>query len=98
MAEQVSLSVNDTPIELDYFVQEFIDHTVGGMIPALKDTGEIKSLDVVVQGDEVKLDLNSAEVPVNLFVAKIIKNTVTGMVSSLKGVGGINKVSISIRR
>ena len=98
MAGQVSLSVNDTPIELDYFVQEFINHTMGGMMPALKDTGEIKSLDVVVQGDEVRLDLNGTEVTVNLFVTKIIKSTVTGMVSSLKGVSEINKISISIRR
>ena len=98
MTRQVSLSVNDIPIELDYFVQGFIDHTMGGILLALEGTGEIGSLDVVIEGDKVRLDLNNAEVPVNPFVTKIIRNTVTGMVSSLKGVSEINKVNISIRR
>ena len=98
MAGQVSLSVNDIPIELDSFVQEFIDHTMGGMMLALKGAGEIKNLDVVIQGDEVIVDLNGDEVPVNPFVAKIIRSTVAGMVSSLKGVSEINQINISIRR
>ncbi len=98
MTKHISLLVNDMPIELDYFVQEFIDHTMGGMIQALKDTGEIKSLGVVINGDEVIIDLNNTSVPVNPFVTKIIRNTVTGMVSSLKGVSEINKISVSVRR
>lgn len=98
MTKHISLLVNDIPIELDYFVQEFIEHTMGGMMLTLKGTGEIKSLDVVIQGDEVIIDLNNARVPVNPFVAKIIRSTVTGMVSSLKGVSEINKISLSIRR
>jgi len=98
MTRQVNLSVNDIPIELDYFVQGFIDHTMGGILLALEGTGEIKSLDIVIEGDEVRLDLNDAELPLNPFVTKIIRNTVIGMVSSLKGVSEINKISISIRR
>lgn len=98
MTKQVSLSVNDVPIELDYFVQGFIGHTMGGILIALEGSGEIKSLDVVIEGDKVRLDLNNAEVPVNPFVTKIIRNTVAGMVSSLKGVREINKINISIRR
>ena len=98
MIRQVSLSVNDIPIELDYFVQGFIDHTVGGILLALEGTGEIKSLGVVIEKDRVRLDLNDAELPLNPFVTKIIRNTVTGMISSLKGVSEINKISISIRR
>ena len=45
---KVILSVNDVPIELDYFVQGFLDHVMGGMVAALKETGEIKSLDVSI--------------------------------------------------
>ncbi len=97
-SRQVSLSVNDMPIELDYFVQGFIDHTVGGVVAALKGTGEIKSLDLSIEGDEVTVNLNGALVPTNLFANKIIRNTIAGIVSSLRGVSDIDKVNISIKR
>jgi hypothetical protein len=38
MTEQISLSVNDVPIQLDYFVREYIDHVIGGIVASLKDT------------------------------------------------------------
>jgi len=98
MTRQVTLSVNDIPIEIDYFVQGFIDHTVGSMVLSLEHAGEIKTMNVVIEGERVILSLNDAEVPINPFVTKIIRNTVTGMVSSLKGVGEINKINISVRR
>ena len=98
MTRAVSLWVNDVPISLDYFVQGFIDHTIGGMIAALKDTGEIDNLELAIEGEEVSLNLNNAAVPVNDFLSKIIKGTVTGMLSPLKGVSEIKKVKISISR
>jgi len=96
MTRRISLSVNDMPIELDYFVQRFIDHTLSGMVSALEGTGEIESLDVSIEGDRVTINLNNALVPINPFVNKIIRNTTVGMVSSLKGVSEINKINISI--
>lgn len=98
VSRQVSLSVNDVPIELDYFVQGFIDHVMGGMLAALKETGEIKSLDVSILGDTVTINLNNAVVPINPFVNRITRNTVVGMVSSLKGVSSIDRMNISVRR
>ena len=98
MTKEVNLLVNDTPIELDYFVEGFIDHTIGGMIAALEGTGEIESLNVSIKGDIVEVNLNNALVPTNLFVNKILKNTIAGMVSPLKGVSEINSVNISIKR
>ena len=97
-SRQVSLSVNDVPIELDYFVQGFIDHVMGGMIAALKDTGEIRSLDVSILGDTVTINLNNATVATNPFVNRVTRNTIVGMVSSLKGVSNIDRVDLSIRR
>jgi len=94
----VSLSVNDVLVELDYFVQGFIDHTISGMLAALQGTGEIESLDVSIEGDKVTINLNNAMVTINPFVNKIIRNTIVSMVSSLKGVSEINKMNISIRR
>ena len=98
MTRQVSLLVNDQPIQLDYFVQEFIDHTIGGILAALEGTGEIKNVDISFKGEEVTINLNNAVVPIKPFVSKIVKNTIVGMVASLKGVGEINKVNIAIER
>ena len=98
MTRQVSISVNDAPITLDYFVEGFIDHTTGGMIAALEGTGEIETLALSIEGDKVTINLNNAEVRISFFVGKIIRNTITCRVSSLKGVSEIHKVAISIRR
>lgn len=98
MTKQVSLFVNDVPIEVDYFVEGFIDHVMGGILEALESTGQIKSLDVSIEGDKVTINLNNALVPINPFVTKIIRNTITGMVSSLKGVSEIQRMNIRISR
>jgi len=98
MTKQVNLLVNDVPITLDYFVQGFIDHTVGGILAALEGTGEINSVEVSIKGDVVEINLNDAVVSINSFVNKIIRNTVVGMVSSLKEVSEINRMHISINR
>ncbi len=98
MTRGVSLSVNGVPIELDYFVQGFIEHTVAGMLEALEGTGEIETLDILLGDDAVSINLNGAELPLKAFVNKFIKNTLVGMVSSLKGVGEIDKMHLSICR
>ena len=98
MTRELSLSVNDAPIETDYFVEGFIDHVTGGIVASLEGTGEIKNLDVSIEGDKVTINLNNALVPINPFVTKFIRNTVVGMVSSLGGVGEIDKMHIGIRR
>lgn len=98
MTRQVTLLANEAPIPLDYFVAGFIDHTVGGMVAALKGTGEIDTLDVTVDGGDVSVVLNGSAVPVNQFAGKIIRSTVIGMTSSLKGVDSPGKIQIAIRR
>ena len=98
MTRQVKLLVNDAPIPLDYFVEGFVDHTVGGMIASLEGTGEIDSLDLSIEGDKVVINLNNTDIPANAFVCKIISSTVAGMLSTLKGVSDIKKVKITIQR
>lgn len=98
MTKEVSLSVNKTLIPLDYFVQGFIDHILGGILSALEGTGEIKTLDVSIEDGKVAICLNNAHVPINSFAGKIIRNTIAGMVSSLKGVGEIDRIELNIRR
>ena len=98
MSRHIALSVNNKPIELDYFVQGFIDHTSGGIVEALEGTGKIKTLRISIEANEVKITLNKIIVPINPFVSKIIKNTILGMVSSLKGLDKINQLEIDIER
>ena len=98
MTREVNLFVNDAPIDLDYFVLGYFDHTLGGMVAALEGTGEIKTLDVTIEGDKVTINLNNAPVLTNYFVSKIMKSTIAGMLSPLRGVDDINKVEINIRR
>jgi len=93
---QVKLSVNEVPIQLDHFVQVFIDRVIKGMLSALRGTQETQTVELSIKGDIVSLTQNSVTIPVNPFTAKIIKNTVIGLVSSLKGVSHIERLDISI--
>ncbi len=94
MTRQVSLLANDQSVEIDYFVQGFIDHTIGGILAGLEGTEEIKSMDVSIEGEKVVINLNNALVPINPFVSVLIRNTIVGMVSSLKGVSKARAVEV----
>ena len=99
MARQISLSVNDVPIKLDYFVQDYIDHVVAGILSSLKDTGEIDSLELAIDNEgQVTINLNGADVPLKYFPNDIIRSTILGMVSTLKGVEEVNRLEMTIGR
>jgi len=99
MTREVRLSVNDVPINLDYFVQEYIDHVVGGILASLRDTGEIESLELSIDNEgQVAISLNNSAVSLKYFPNEIIKSTIIGMVSPLTGVDEVNWLQISIRR
>lgn len=98
MTRQVTLSVNDKPVTLDYFAQDFIDHVVAGMLGALEGTGPIKNLTLSIEGDKVAIDLNGGAVATNTFAGKIVTSTMVGMVSSLKGGADASKLKISLVR
>ncbi len=100
MTREISLSVNNVPINLDYFAAGYIDHVTGGIIASLKDTGEIKHVELSMDGaGNVKIKLNGANVPLNYFASEIVKRTVSGMVSPLKGVeGAVDNLELKIVR
>lgn len=98
MTRRIELSVNDAPIEMDYFVQSFIDHTAGGIVEALEHTGQIRNLEIAIRGEDLHMILNDEPVPMNSFVTDLIRNTLVGMISSLKGVDEIVTARISISR
>lgn len=94
----VSLSVNGGPIEVDYFVQGFLDHVTSGMMEMLEGAGPIKTLDLSLDGDKLKVIHNGKTIPTNPFVTRIITNTVRGMASSLKGVSEIKQLNLTIKK
>jgi hypothetical protein len=100
VTREISLAVNNTPISLDYFVAGYINNVVGGIVASLKDTGEIKNLELNIDNDGiVALNLNGAEVPLNFFSTEIIKSTVEGIIKPLKGVtGGVTNLELKIAR
>lgn len=100
MARKVSLSVNNVPINLDYFVTEYIDSVAGGIIASLRDTGEIETLELSLDNTgEVKIRLNNSDIPLKSFPIEIIRSTLLGMVVPLKGVDSeVNTLEISIKK
>ena len=97
-SSEVHLTVNDASIELDRFVRGYIDHVVKGILASLKGTGEIRDVDLSIEGDHVSIVLNGAAIPLNPFTTRIIRATMAGMVSALKGGRAIERMGVSIKR
>jgi len=100
VTRKISLSVNDKPIALDYFVSGYLDHVTGGIVASLKGASEIKNLELNIDNDgQVTIKLNGDDIPLVYFATEIVKSTVTGMVAPLKGVeGAIDKLELKINR
>jgi hypothetical protein len=98
MTVKLTLTVNDTPIPADYFVESFIDHTVSGMMESLEGTGKINDLQISISLDKVDIILNGTKIPLNEFVNKFVRGTIVGIVSNLKGVKDIRKLELEIHK
>jgi hypothetical protein len=98
MTGNLSLIINDAPIHTHTFVEEFIEHTVSGMTEALKGTGKIKDLNLIIEGDQVTLNLNGVPIPTNTMTSKMIRSTIFGMVSTIQGIEDINTLSIIVHK
>ncbi len=98
MTRKITLSVNNTPIDLDFFVAGYIDHVTSGIIASLKNASEIKNLELNIDSDGiVTINLNGADLHLNFFSTEIIRGTITSMVVPLKGVTGtINTLELKI--
>lgn len=100
MTRQVSLTVNDVPIQLDYFVEEYVYHVTGGIVGSLRGTGEIRDLEMTVDSDgRVRISLNGEDVSLKEFPVLLIKSTLDGMMAPLRGVDGpVERLVITISR
>jgi hypothetical protein len=100
MTKKITLSVNGMPIDLDYFVESYIDHVVGGIISSLQNTGEINELQLTIDNEgQVQINLNNSDVELKYFPIEIIRTTLFGLVTPLKGVSGeITALELNISR
>jgi len=94
---EVKLLVNNTPIELSEFPEEFLAQTVAGAISSLKGSEDIQHMELDLEHGEVTIFLNGGQLPLTPFPNDIIANTITGLVSSLKGVDRIGSLKIKIK-
>lgn len=99
MTRQVSLTVNDVPIQLDYYVEEVVYHVVSALVRSLRDTGDIHDLVMKAGEGDVEITLNGEPVSLKEFPRLIIKSTLDGMVFHLKGVNGpVEKLTAIIKQ
>jgi hypothetical protein len=95
-SKKIELSVNYIPINIESFVQQFIEAVITGILSALKDYKEANDIKLSIDGDTVDIITDNNKVQINPFVNTVIRNTVIGMISSLKNVGQTDKLEIHI--
>ncbi|MGM0428015.1 MAG: hypothetical protein ACQEQ7_12355 [Thermodesulfobacteriota bacterium] len=98
MTRKIRLSVNNTPVEIDYFIQNFLDHTITGMVSSLEGVMDIREVEVSIEGTQTTILLNGTSLPINDFVNDLFRNTLLGMVSTLKGVPEIKQLTVGVQR
>ncbi len=94
---KTELEVNNVPVELNPFVDEFLARTVVGAVSSLKGAGNIQGLELYLERDDVKIVVNGNELPITPFPKEIITNTIIGLISSLKGVHKIDSLKIKVK-
>ena len=95
-SNKVELSVNYVPVNIEDFVQQFIESVITGILGALKGYREAQEIRLSIDGDVVDIKLDSDVIQLNPFVSTFVRNTVIGMVSSLKDVEQIERLEIII--
>ncbi len=93
---KTELEVNNVPVELNPFVQEFLTRTVVGGISSLRGTGNIQHAELRLERDDVGIIVNGNELPLTSFAKEIITNTIIGLVSPLKGFDKVDSLKIHI--
>lgn len=94
---KTELEINNVPVELNPFVDEFLTRTVVGAVSSLKGAGNIQSLVLYLERDDVKIVVNGHALPLTPFPKEIITNTIIGLVTPLKGVENVDSLKINIR-
>jgi hypothetical protein len=98
MTRKITLLVNNTPVEIDYFVQNFLDHTIVGMVSSLEGVKEIRDLEVFIEEAQTRLLVNGSVLPTNEFVNDLFRKTLLGLLSALKNIPEIRQLTLGIQR
>jgi hypothetical protein len=93
---ETRLAINNSSVELNPFVEEFLTRTVLGAVSSLRGAENIRDLELHLERGDVRLVVNGNEVLLTPFPSDIITSTITGLVSSLKGVDKIDSVKINV--
>ena len=93
---ETKLLVNNTPVELTAFPEEFIAKTVAGAVSSLKGAEDIQSLELYLEQGSMRIIVNGNELSLTPFPKEIITNTLIGLVSSLKGVDKIDSLRVKV--
>jgi hypothetical protein len=91
------LVVNKASIKLNPFAEQFLARTVIGAVSSLKETENIRGLELYLERGDVRLVVNGNELPLTPFPKEIFTNTISGLVSTLKGVGKIDTLKITVK-
>lgn len=94
---KTELEVNNVPVELNPFVDEFLTRTVVGAVSSLKGAENIQSLKLYLERNDVKIIVNGNELPLTPFPKEIINSAIIGLVSPLKGVDKVDSLKINIK-
>ena len=95
---EITLTVNDSPIELNEFAEQYLVNVVIGAVSTLRGFEVVYSMDISLKGEEVRVILNGNELSLTPFPNDIIAGTLTGMVSSLRGVDRIVSLRIELQK
>jgi hypothetical protein len=93
---RAKLWVNQKPVSMNRFVEEFLSYTMVGAVSALRGAEDMQKLAINQKKGNVKITVNNMEIPLTPFPNDIISNTLLGIVSSLKDVGDIDSVDIEV--
>ena len=81
---KAKLRVNKITVEMNPFVEDFVAHTVVGMVASLRGVDKLQSLDMHQEKGDVKIKVNGDYIPLTPFPNDIIWTTLTALISSLK--------------
>ena len=90
------LKVNQKPVAMNRFVEEFVARTMAGAVASLKGAEDIRNLIIHQKKGNVEITVNGKDIPLTPFPNDIISNTLVGLASSLKGVDDIDSIDISV--
>ncbi|MFO7711583.1 MAG: hypothetical protein R6V51_00025 [Dehalococcoidia bacterium] len=94
---KATLMVNNEPIELNPFTEQFLARTVLGAVSSLRGAEDVHKLEMHLERGDVEIYVNGSQLPVTPFPGDIMTNTIKGLVSTLKGVGEIESVHVEVK-